>query len=271
MIHRILSLQKITFKEGLKDKSILAILFVTILASIAIVIFPNLFARDIGKVCIDIALSSITLFGLILIFFTCASLLNKDVDKKTIYVVLSRPFSRSEYVIGKYFGFLSLIVFITLLVSIVATVAVYICYKYNIHYFPKNFSFYDYILAIFMIIEMLAILIAILLFFSALTTQGFTATILTLASYFIGTSLNDVIATVSNSSLDIKINKYLSALINSLKYIFPNLSLFDFKLQVAHGIKIPFQEIKFNISYGIVYIILLLLISCYLYRNKEFS
>ena len=271
MIYRILSLHNITFKEGLKDKSILAIFFIAILTCIAILVFPNLFARDIGKVCIDVALSSITLLGLIFIFFTCSSLLTKDVDKKTIYVVLARPYSRAEYVIGKYLGFLSLLIFVITAVSLLATLAVYACYHHNISYFPKNFSFYEYTLAIFMITEMLAILVALLLFFSSLTTQGFTATILTLASFIIGSSLNDVLTTISNSSADIKVSKGVSFIIKLVKYLFPNLSLFDFKLQVAHGVKIPVQTINNVLLYGIVYIVLLLIISSFMYKKKEFS
>ncbi len=270
MLYRILSLQNITFKEGIKDKSILAIFFIAILAFIAIIIFPNLFARDIGKVCIDVALSSITLLGLILIFFTCSSILSKDVDKKTIYIVLARPFSRAEYIIGKYLGFLSLEVFVITIISVLSTVGVFICYHYNIYYFPKHFSFYEYLLAILMIVEMLAILIALLLFFSSLTTQGFTATILTLASYIIGSSLNDVLDTISNSSDSIKINKGIIYVINLVKYVFPNLSLFDFKLEVAHGVKISSQNITTAFLYGIIYILLLISLSCLLYKRKEF-
>ncbi len=271
MGNKILALGRITLKEGIKDRSLLGIFIFALLCGIAVLIFPNFFARDIGAVCIDTALSSVTFSGLLVVFFTGVGLINKDIDKKTIYIPLSRPFNRWEYVIGKYLGIVALVIIACIAVASICLISTLICKHNNTNYFPPGFTCYEYWTGVGMCIEMLAILVAVLFLFSAIASQGLTTTILTIATYLIGSNLNSVLATIKNSSGNLNIGKSLKFTVVTAKYIFPNLSMFDFKLQISHGLKIQSSSIQTSFIYGLIYIALTISLSCLLYRNREFS
>lgn len=125
MLKKIGSLSILTFKEGVRDRAILGIgLFSLMMMSITFIII-SFFMRELNKVAVDINLSVITLAGLLLTFFVSINLMAKDIDKKTIYCVMSKPFSRAEYVWGKYFGLMLilLVAFVVLTVCSSVTVA----------------------------------------------------------------------------------------------------------------------------------------------------
>ena len=96
-----LSLAWITFKESLKNRALFG-LFIMIIFMFAITVtLTNLFMRDIVKVASDLSLTTISFSGLLLVMFIGINLLAKDIDKRTIYMVISRPVSRAEYIVGR--------------------------------------------------------------------------------------------------------------------------------------------------------------------------
>lgn len=57
-----------------------------------------------ARVVNDIGLASISLFSVIVSVFLGASLLYKEIERKTLYVILPKPIRRTEFLLGKYFG-----------------------------------------------------------------------------------------------------------------------------------------------------------------------
>ena len=96
MSRKMISLILLSFKEGVRDRALIGIgLFALFMMSGALVVV-SLFMRELHKVSVDINLSAITFAGLLLTFFVSINLISKDIDKHTIYCVLSKPFSRSQ-------------------------------------------------------------------------------------------------------------------------------------------------------------------------------
>jgi ABC-type transport system involved in multi-copper enzyme maturation permease subunit len=64
----------------------------------------------------DVGMASISLFSVIVAIFLGSSLLYKEIDRKTLYVILPKPIRRGEFLLGKYFGiFLTAAVFVALM------------------------------------------------------------------------------------------------------------------------------------------------------------
>jgi ABC-type transport system involved in multi-copper enzyme maturation permease subunit len=55
---------------------------------------------------VNLVLSSISLFGVIIAIFVGIGLVSKEIEKKTLYTILSRPVRRWEFIAGKYLGLL---------------------------------------------------------------------------------------------------------------------------------------------------------------------
>ena len=109
MGRKMISLIILYFKEGIRDRALIGIGFFSLLMMVSSLVVVSMFMRELDKVSVDINLSAITFAGLLLTFFVSINLMAKDMDKHTIYCVLSKPFSRSQYIWGKYLGIMLLI------------------------------------------------------------------------------------------------------------------------------------------------------------------
>jgi ABC-type transport system involved in multi-copper enzyme maturation permease subunit len=92
------------FKENFKNK-----LFQLLVVFGVVVIYASLLVSAMAveqehRALVDFGFGLIKIIGLISIIFITASTILKDIESKTIYLVLSRPVARWQYVLGKYFG-----------------------------------------------------------------------------------------------------------------------------------------------------------------------
>lgn len=136
-MNKILSLTLITFREGIRNRAIFGVALFSIFIFGLNISIADFFMRDIGKVTVDMNLAALSFAGLLLVFFVGINLMSKDIDRKTIHLVLSKPISRVQYVWGKYLG-IALFVAISLFVILIFS-------SMNI-YFLKKFTaniFYD--------------------------------------------------------------------------------------------------------------------------------
>jgi ABC-type transport system involved in multi-copper enzyme maturation permease subunit len=122
-------------------------------------LIANLAPRDVGKVAVDMALSTISFSGLLVVLFVGINLMAKDLDKKTIYMVLSKPISRTEYILGKFFGIALILVLTVLSISLFAALSLFIL-KMGYESFFLRFSWPLVFLGIFFIVMSLSALSA---------------------------------------------------------------------------------------------------------------
>ncbi len=94
----------ITFKEGTRNRAFYGISLIAFLMMGAAFFISGMVMRDVGKVAVDMALSTVSFAGLLLVLFVGIDLMAKDLDKRTIYMVLARPISRQQYIVGKFLG-----------------------------------------------------------------------------------------------------------------------------------------------------------------------
>ena len=85
----------ITFKEGIRNRAIYGITLFALLLFGATALVATMIPQEVGKVSVDMALSTISFIGLFLVFFVGINLMVKDFDKRTIYIVLARFLSWS--------------------------------------------------------------------------------------------------------------------------------------------------------------------------------
>jgi hypothetical protein len=116
----------------------------------------------------------------------------------------------------------------------------------------------------------LAVLCAIMIFFSTLTTSSFITLIFTICSYIVGEVIEEVVFYLK-SGYQKDISEALQAFIDGVAYLFPNLSVFDFKLEAAHGLSIEASRIVFALGYGGMYSLVLLLMAALIFNRREFS
>lgn len=101
---RALVIARNTFRETTRDR-LLAGVFVAGLLLIGITQVMSPLALGEGRrLTVDLGLSGISLLGLLIVLLVGTSLVAKEVERRTIYNLLSRPLARPEYLIGKWAG-----------------------------------------------------------------------------------------------------------------------------------------------------------------------
>ena len=93
-----------TLRESIRDKLLYVILFFALIMIGSGVILSALSLNQQTKIVMDLGLSSISVFGLIITVFVGTSLVSKEIDKKTIFLLLSKPLRRRDFILGKFVG-----------------------------------------------------------------------------------------------------------------------------------------------------------------------
>ena len=164
------------FRESLRDKILYnLVLFAGLLIGLS-VLLADLSITEHHKVITDMGLAAINLIGVIIAIFVGISLVNKEIERRTIYTIMARPISRTFFILGKYLGLA-----LTLFVNMAIMMAVFLATLWLYHV-PIERSLFQAVELIF--VEILVVT-AIALFFSTFTSTTLSA-IFTLGLYVIG-------------------------------------------------------------------------------------
>lgn len=248
-----------TFRESVRDRVLYnLILFVLIL--VAASVFVSDLSLDMeSQFTAALGLSAMLVFGALIAIFIGVGLVYKEIDKRTIYNLLSKPVHRHEFIIGKYAG-LCLTLLVNTVVMVMGTELA--LWYVNGKFVPLQTAV---LAASFLVYCELALLVAVALMFSSFTTP-LLAALFSFAIYLIGHLSKDLLemATLSNSSLT-------RAILTTLYYLLPNLSNFGFITEASHGRIVPMRMIVSATIYGIVYIGILLSATVLIFHKRNFK
>ncbi len=93
-----------TFREAVRDRVLYGLLGGAVAVLLFTLVLAALSLDQQARLVHDLGLASISLFGVITAVFLGSSLLYKEIERKTLYVILPKPIRRHEFLIGKYLG-----------------------------------------------------------------------------------------------------------------------------------------------------------------------
>src|SRR6266480_3639284 len=112
---RVISIARNAFREAVRDRVLYnLVLFVLLLIGGAIFL-GELSAGQDAKIIADLGLSAMLLFGVFIAIFVGVGLVYKEIERRTLYAILTKPIGRGQFLIGKYLG-LCLTLFINIVV-----------------------------------------------------------------------------------------------------------------------------------------------------------
>ena len=103
-LHRILVISKNTFREAIRDRILYNLVVFVLLITATAVILGELTDGHETRTIVNIGLNAMLLFGAFISIFVGVGLVAKEIEKRTVYAIFSKPVRRSEFVIGKYLG-----------------------------------------------------------------------------------------------------------------------------------------------------------------------
>ena len=259
----------ITFLEGIRSRVLYGIFIFSMCMMFLSVAFSNLFMREIGKVAVDFNLSAISFAGLLICFSLSTELINKDLERKTIYFVLSKPISRCRYIFGKFFGIMALCFFAYLILFVFSAFTLVYLKAGNGQYF-ESFSWLAYIQALYFDLLKLCLLNAVIFIFSVLSSSSFISMLFSISAYIVGQTIATIVDFINLNKFGSDISSSISSIIGVAKYVFPNFSAFDFKVISAHGMIVSGQDFAIFTLYAVVYVAVLLCATVAIFNRKEF-
>ncbi len=244
-----------TFREAIRDR----ILYLLLFFAAASLIFSRLLALltvgDRVKIIKDVGLASLSLFGALMAILMGTGLVYKEIDKKTIYTLLSKPIHRYQFLLGKYLG---LVLTLLVMLSLMSLIFLAIVFAHTLR------VEWPLLVAIFYIFIEICLITAVAIFFSCFSTP-ILSSIFSLSFYLIGHLSWGLEAPIS------KMKPGLVKILAQIVYTFlPDLENFNFKTEIVHHLPLPSKVFLFSAAYGIFYIIFLLALAVLVFRKRDF-
>jgi len=244
-----------TFKESARNKMFYLLVFFGIFFALSSKLISFLTLGDAMKVLKDTGLAAINFFCVLIAIFTGINLVYKEIEKKTIFNILSKPVSRDHFIIGKFLGLA-----LTMLTALAAMAVIFFLLVFLA---GGGFDF-KILLYFFMLYLELLIIVAISLLFSSFSTP-ILSFIFTVSLYLIG----HIMWTFNEFKMLLR-SKLWVRLAEALYYALPNLDKFNIKNEVVLDLPLQPMTIMFSILYALVYILALLTVTIMIFRKREF-
>lgn len=248
-----------TFRELVRGKTLYAIIFVSALIVIISALFGSVSVGDPLLVLKDFGLFSISASAVIFAVITGASLLFKELERKTIFNILSKPVNRHEFVIGKFLGmFCTQIVFLVLSSLILAIFA---------SLYSGIFDSGLLIATLFMAMELL-IVSAATLFFAALVVTPSLNGLFSFGFFLAGRSVNYIPDFIAQQQIEGSVS---GNILESVYYALPHLSKLNVSNNIVFDIAPGPAYTAWAALYAISYASVLLIFASILFSRREFN
>jgi ABC-type transport system involved in multi-copper enzyme maturation permease subunit len=258
-IGRTLAIAHNAFREAVRDRVLYNLVLFVLLLIAGAIFLGELSAGQEAKIIVDLGLSAMLLFGAFIAIFVGVGLVYKEIERRTLYAILSKPIGRGQFLLGKYLGLcLTLLINVLVMGFGVSLALVYVRRGWN----PLALQIWP---AIFLIYFELMIITAVALLFSSFSSPALSA-LLTFFVFIIGHFSADLksLATTGNSAA-------ARLLFRTLYYLLPNLTNFSMITPAAHGVTPSASAFALATVYMLVYVGMLLAAATLIFSRRNFK
>jgi len=244
------------FREVIRDRILYLIGFFAILMIIVWRLLPQVAVGTADKILLDFGLAAASILGVIVAVFVGTGLINKEIEKRTILVLIPKPISRAEFIIGKHLGLTGV-----LGVLVISVTAIYL----GILSLSKiDYPLLSLVISSFFLFLELSLLTAAALMFGVFTSS-LLATFLSFGVYLVGHLSQDMVRLGKLTE-----NPGFQKFTQGLYLVLPDLSRLDLKNDAVYGVLPSPLTLATNALYGIVYTVLLLAIAIFIFSRRQF-
>lgn len=253
----ILTVARNAFREAVRDRVLYNLILFALLITASAIFLGELTAGQEARVIVNLGLSSALVFGTFIAIFVGVSLVWKEIEKRTVYSIFSKPVGRGEFIIGKYLGLCA-----TLLVNVAvmgAGISLALLYVGGTQFVGPMWA------SISLIFVELTIITAVAILFSSFSTPTLSA-LLTFFVFVIGhfsSSLRDAAREMGAASA-----KFL---LDAIYYLLPNLSHFSFITEAANEMVPSWASAGMSLLYALLYNVIVLTITIAIFTRRNFK
>ena len=256
MITQFTAISAAGFREALRNRVTLVVVIFTVVLLLSSLLLTEVTVATFDRVLTDVGLGLITLVLVPLAIFLSGAALGREIERRTIFLVMSKPISRGLFLVARYAG-----VVVTVLLLLVAMAGVFAIQQKI--YGAKLTVSQAQALGLFGV--ELAVLCALGFFFSSFAGT-LPATFMTASLYLAGHLSGDLYRAASKSD-----SALIRAIGKGLFYVLPNLDRLDLRPRATYAKVTPAGELLSSAAYGIAFSALLLVLAVMLFRRRDFK
>lgn len=244
-----------TFKETIRDRVLAVIIVFALLMIVAGLWLGSISLGQQGRMVKDFGLVAVTGFGLIVAVFVAAGLVHKEVEKRTVFVLFSKPVSRAAFIAGKFVG-------------LCGTMGVVLAgmglFLFALVWIVAGEASGTVLLAVLMVYVQLLTVMAVTIFFSTLGS-AILAAVLGICVFVAGQLSHNVLQLTRLGK-----NPVTEALSWVVYVIIPNFSAVDVKARAVGEQTLAWGQVALWALYLLAYMVVALAFATLIFRRKEF-
>lgn len=261
-------LYRLNLKWIVRDRVLQALLGVALVFLVMVPVFSVLSMRQVQELSITISLSFISVVLLILAVLLGSSSIWRDIEKRYTAAVLTLPYSRSAYLLGKFLAIASFLIGSAVLLGIMSVLA--ISFSSGLYPSTSPIRWLFIVNAITFDAMKYILLAAVAVLFSSFSTSFFLPIFGTISLLLAGNASQEVFEFVTKDAGS-KMTKPLVYAVNGLYYLIPNFGAFNFKVAAIYPVPLQFAGIVYTFLYFIVYLLIVLGVAIWAFSRREFS
>ncbi len=253
MLNRTLAIAGGTFQETVRDRLFYLVGFFGLILVGATVVLSPLTVGAQAKIVADVGLAAMAIFGLLVVLLVGANMVRKEMDRRTITTVLTKPVGRGEYLLGKYLGLAGTLICMVALMGVIYAVAVALT--------PATLR-WAHLAAVYLTLLELLVLVAAAVLFSTVSGPA-------LAAVFAATVF--AIGHLGGALLEFgEMQGGALQTVAAVAYrMLPDLEVFNVRAAVVHGESVAAAHLGLATVYAVGWVAVFLILARAVFAHKE--
>lgn len=253
-LNKSLVVARYTFKEIIGSKILYNTLFLGLALLLVTFVAYSFTYGEPSRVALDFGMGCLSLSSVGIAIFIGVGILAKEIDSRTVYMIVSRPVPRFSFILGKYLG-LSLVLILNILILSFVTLSLF---------FLIGGAFSPLIIwsILFIIIESLLVL-CLVGTLSVVTTQTMSV-LYGIMLYILGHSIDAALATSF-----VQKRPEIQTILDGYHFVLPAFYKFNIKSFLLYKNDLSLEYLFGTFSYGVIYLLLLVFVSIYVFEKKN--
>lgn len=244
-----------TFREAIRNKILYGIGFFAVAILAFSLVLGELSLYEQVRVIRDVGITFITIMAVALAIYTGVSMIHKEIDRRIIYTILSKPIRRYEAILGRYCG-----IALTLLVELLAMFLVFLAIL-----LVRGIDIDVVLWQAFIMVYVKALIVAATALMFSTFSGAVLSSLMSIGVFILG-SLYDQFSFFAERS-DSAANR---AVMHGAQFLLPDLAHYDLSTQVSYSLVVPWSHVGWGTLHGLAYCVVLLCIASIVFERRDF-
>lgn len=262
MIGQILAVARNTFREAVRNRVFASLIFFAVAMMGITLAISSASLNEEVRLMKDVGLFLTSTFSVLIAIFTGVNLVYKELERKTIYTVVPKPIWRWQFLVGKYLGLaVTMLIQVGVMIAVLAGLIPLVGGELGVELWQAGW----------LVFVEVCIVLAVALVFSSFSTP-FLSGLLTFGVFVVG-RFADVLSTLrlGRPSERTDLTENISAFVQLIADIAPDLSLYDITPHLVYGRPITADYVLHATGLGATYIALGLVLAAVLFHRRDFT